>query len=153
MCLCCEGKKCSPALRYSNPPGNEGKGCSHRPVGAAALIWQVRLEHKWKSSFYYNTEGFVYSLTGTLYSSIMIGIDADLLFFHGVSELAIVERPQLVVRLKLWPPPQSAVNYMRQAFALLLDTAKLRVWSNSVKMCVLATQTIQRIVLQLLYIF
>lgn len=62
----------------------------------------------------------------------MIRIHADLVALLSESVLAVLDRPQLVMRLEIRPAPKSAVNHVRQTLAantldtVVTDTARAR---------------------------
>lgn len=70
--------------------------------------------------------------TWRLYSLIMIRVHADLVALLGEGVLAVLDRPQLVVRLQVRPAPESAINHVRQTLAantlnaVVADTARAR---------------------------
>lgn len=74
--------------------------------------------------------------TWRLYSLIMIRIHADLVAFLGEGVLAMLDRPQLVVRLQVRPTPEPTVNHVRETFAadtlnaVVADAARTRPVKN-----------------------
>jgi len=70
--------------------------------------------------------------TWRLYSLIMVRVHADLVALLGEGVLAVLDRPQLVVRLQVRPAPESAINHVRQTLAantlnaVVADTARAR---------------------------
>jgi hypothetical protein len=49
---------------------------------------------------------------------VVVRINTNFVSFELKGVLAIFKRMQFVVCLKIWPPPQATVNYMRQSFTL-----------------------------------
>lgn len=45
----------------------------------------------------------------------MVGVDAHIVLLEVVVVLAVLDGPQLVVRLQVRPAPEAAVNDMREA--------------------------------------
>jgi len=62
----------------------------------------------------------------------MVRIYADLVAFLGEGVLAVLDRPQLVVRLQVRPTPEPTVNHVRETLAadtlntVVADTARTR---------------------------
>lgn len=56
--------------------------------------------------------------TRTLYSFVMIWVDADLLLFGAKRILAHLQRLEFMVGLEVRPAPHSTVDDMRQTFPM-----------------------------------
>lgn len=62
----------------------------------------------------------------------MVRVHADLVALLGEGVLAVLDRPQLVMRLQVRPAPESTVNHVRQTLAadtlnaVVADTARAR---------------------------
>ena len=57
-------------------------------------------------------------LTWALHSFVVVGVDAHLLLFGAEWELAELQGLQFVVGLKVGPPPDPAVDHVREAFSV-----------------------------------
>lgn len=74
----------------------------------------------------------------------MVRVHADLVALLGEGVFAVLDRPQLVVRLQVRPAPESAVNHMRQTLAantlnaVIADTAWARPAKEQVKITLLS---------------
>ena len=55
--------------------------------------------------------------TWSLYSLVVIGVDADFVALLRKGVLAVFNGSELVMRLEIGPAPQTTIDHVRQAFA------------------------------------
>ena len=66
---------------------------------------------------------------GGLHPLVVVGVDADLHLFGGEGVLAELQGLQLVVRLEIRPPPDPAVDDVRQTFPVgHLQSSNIHYW-------------------------
>ena len=58
------------------------------------------------------------ALTGCLHPLVVVGVDADFILLGVEGKFTVVDSPQLMVGLQVWPAPQATVDDMRKTFSV-----------------------------------